>query len=253
VSFLNTVPLVWGMLHGPQRDCFELEFQVPSVCADELAAGTADIGIVPAIELLRQDLDVIPGTCIACSGAVRSILLISKCPPGEVRTLAADTNSRTSVQLARIVLARRFGAEPELIPHPPDLGPMLEAADAAIVIGDPALRIDPAALPHRVFDLGVEWLDMTGLPMVFAVWGACKGIVTPAVEQAFLDSYRYGREHMEEIIATESAPRGMAPQLVREYLARNVTFELGERERAGMNEFLRLARELPPAVSRSRA
>jgi chorismate dehydratase len=241
VSFLNTVPLVWGMLHGEQRGCFDLDFQVPSACADEVARGAADIGIVPAIELLRQDLDIIPGTGIASRGAVRSILLISKCPPADIRTLAADTGSRTSVQLARVVLAHRFGSRPLLLPHAPAPGPMLAAADACVIIGDPALRVDLAALPHPVYDLGAEWLDMTGLPMVFAVWAARRGVRTAAIDRAFLDSYGYGRNRIDEIVALESPARGLAPELVRDYLTRHIVFELGEREMAGMREFHRLA------------
>jgi predicted solute-binding protein len=241
VSFLNTVPLVWGMVRGPQRECFQLDFQVPSVCADEVASGAADIGIVPAIELLRQDLDVIPGTGIACLGEVRSILLISKCAPGEIRTLAADTSSRTSVQLARVILERRYGARVELLPQPPVVDTMLAAADAGVIIGDPALHIDPAALPYRVLDLGTEWLAMTGLPMVFAVWAGRKGIATPAIERAFRESYRFGSEHLEEIVAEESVARGLSAELVRDYLTRHIRFELGECESAGMQEFLRLA------------
>jgi predicted solute-binding protein len=147
VSFLNTSPLVWGMLHGPQRGLFELDFRIPSGCADQLASGAADIGIVPSFELTRQNLEVIPGAGIACHGAVRSILLISKRPAPQIRTLAVDTSSRTSVQLARVILERRYGADFVSIPHAPDLETMLRTADAALIIGDPALRLEPARLP----------------------------------------------------------------------------------------------------------
>jgi predicted solute-binding protein len=229
------------MLHGPQRGLFDLEFRAPSGCADALASGAADIGIVPSIELARQDLDVLRGTGIACHGPVRSILLISRRPAAEIRTLAADTSSRTSIQLARVALAERYGATPAILPHPPDLEAMMNAADACVVIGDPALHIDPASLPWHVYDLGAEWQAMTGLPMVFAVWAARKGVVTDRIERAFLDSWRYGRERIGEIVVAESAARGLAPCLVEEYLTRRIVFELGEREYAGMNEFLRLA------------
>src|SRR5829696_4773005 len=111
VSYLNTQPLVWGMLHGKQQNRFELTFCVPAECADRLAAGTADIGIVPCAELPRLGLEIIRGTGIACHGPVRSILLISRVPPGQIRTLATDSSSRTSVMLARILLAKRFGVE----------------------------------------------------------------------------------------------------------------------------------------------
>jgi predicted solute-binding protein len=241
VSYLNTSPLVWGMLHGPQRDRFDLEFRLPAGCADQLASGAADIGIVPSFELTRQNLEVIPGAGIACHGAVRSILLISSRPAAEIRTLALDSSSRTSVELVRVILKRRYGVTPQAVSHAPDLDAMLRIADAALLIGDPALRIDPAALPWHVYDLGAEWVEMTGLPMVFAVWAGRKGTVTPDLVAAFQESCRYGLDRLEEIVAAESAPRGFAPQVVREYLTRNIVHELGPRDYQGMELFLEYA------------
>ena len=241
VSYLNTVPLVWGMLHGEQRGLFDLTFRIPAGCADMVAAGQADIGILPVFELLRQKLEVVPRVGIACRGAIRSILLASKVPPAEIRTLAADSSSRTSVQLARVILARRYGAHPRLFPHEPDLNRMMEGADAALVIGDPALRVDPETVPWRVYDLGVEWWELTGLPMVFAVWAGRGESITPAVTAAFQESYAYGYEHLDEIVACESAARGFAPELVRSYLTHNVVSLLGDEEYAGMRRFLEYA------------
>jgi chorismate dehydratase len=247
VSYLNTTPLVWGMRHGPQRGLFDLEFRIPAECADQLAAGAADIGIVPSFELIRQDLEILPGAGIACHGAVRSILLVSSRPAAEIRSLAADSSSRTSVQLARVILERRYGAQFKSVPHPPDLEAMLRVADAALVIGDPALRIDPAGLPGHVYDLGAEWVEMTGLPMVFAVWAGRREAVSPEVAAAFRDSCRWGRERIEEIVASEAPRRGFAPELVREYLSRCIVHELGPREYEGMRLFLDYAREGAPA------
>jgi predicted solute-binding protein len=238
VSYLNTAPLVWGMLHGTQRGLFDLEFRLPAACADALATGEADIGIVPSFELTRQDLAVLPGAGIACRGPVRSILLISACPAAEIRTLAVDSSSRTSVQLARVILERKYGVAPATFSHPPDLEAMLGLADAALVIGDPALRIDPASLPFHVYDLGAEWVEMTGHPMVFAVWAGRRDAVTPAVVEAFHSSCQYGRARLEEIVRAESAARGFAPDLVREYLTRHIVHELGPRDYAGMELFL---------------
>jgi len=229
-------------MHGPQRGLFELDFRLPSACADQVAAGAADIGIVPSFELTKQDLEIIPGAGIACHGAVRSILLISRKPAPEIRTMAADTSSRTSVELARVILERRYSAAVKSIPHPPDLEAMLGIADAALIIGDPALHIDPARLPYHVYDLGAEWGELTGLPMVFAVWAGRPGVVTAEVAQAFRASLRYGRERIEEIVAAESAARGFAPEVVREYLTRYIVHELGAREYAGMARFLEYAR-----------
>lgn len=233
------------MLHGPQRGLFDLDFQIPAACADQVAAGAADIGIIPSFELTRQNLEIIQGAGIACHGPVRSILLISARPAAEIRRLAVDSSSRTSVQLARVLLARRFGAEPELIPHAPDLDPMLRDADAALIIGDPALRLDPATLPYHVYDLGREWVEMTQLPFVFAVWAGRASVVTPEVVDAFQQSCRYGRERIEEIVTAESGQRGMAPELVRQYLTRHIVHELAPRDYQGMELFLNYAR---PAV-----
>jgi predicted solute-binding protein len=202
--------------------------------------------------LARQPLDIIPGTGIACHGPVRSILLVSARPAAEIRTLAADSSSRTSVQLARVILERRYNATPEFLPHRPDLDAMLRAADAALVIGDPALRIDPHVLPYHVYDLGAEWVEMTGLPMVFAVWAGHPGTVTPAVVSAFEESCRYGRERIEEIVAMESARREFAPELVRRYLRNHIVHQLGPKDYEGMDLFLRYAGAAGMAFDRQR-
>lgn len=241
------------MLHGAQRGMFDLVFRVPSECADMLASGAADIGIVPSIELPRQKLELIPGAGIACRGAIRSILLISKVAPGDIRTLATDSGSRTSVALSRIILARRYRAEPRLISLPPDLPAMLEAADAALLIGDSALRVEVEALPHRVLDLGAEWMELTGLPMVFAVWAGRRESLAedrlPGLAQAFLDSCRFGLAHLEDIARQEAPRRGIPEALARRYLTRHVVLELGEQEHRGLRRFLSEAEESGMVIS----
>jgi chorismate dehydratase len=244
VSYLNTTPLVWGMLHGPQQGLFDLQFRVPSACADMVASGEADIGIIPSFELLRQNLAVVPGVGIVSRGAVRSILLVSKCPAAAIRTLAADSGSRTSVALARIILQQKFGSIPTILSCPPALEPMLSQADAALIIGDPALRLDPASLGEYVYDLGAEWTTWTGLPMVFAVWAGRQEVIDAPVIAAFQESCRYGREHLEEIISGESKERGFAPELVRAYLTSHIVTEMGEAEEQGLELFLRFGRAI---------
>jgi predicted solute-binding protein len=126
---------------------------------------------------------------------------------------------------------------------------MLRVADAAVIIGDPALHIDPARLPYYVYDLGGEWVEMTGLPMVFAVWAGRKGVVTPEVAEVFRESWRYGRAHIDEIVASEAPRRGFPPAFVEEYLTRRIVNELGPRECQGMDLFLSYARQLRPSDS----
>jgi predicted solute-binding protein len=145
------------------------------------------------------------------------------------------------VELVRVILQRRYGVSPACVSHAPDLDAMLRVADAALIIGDPALRIDPASLPWHVYDLGAEWVEMTGLPMVFAVWAGRKGTVTPELTAEFQESCRYGLDRLEEIVAAESSARGFAPELVREYLTRHIVHELGPRDYQGMERFLEYA------------
>jgi len=225
-----------------------LNFAVPSECADQLASGEADIGILPVIEMARQRLDFFRGSGIASFGPVRSILLISKVPFGEIRTLATDSGSRTSVMLARIILAEKFAATPSLLSLAPDLHAMLGAADAALLIGDAALYVDPAALPFHTLDLGQEWNTLTGLPMVFAVWAGRKGTLRQVSGDTLLASCRFGLSRIDEIVRHEAPRRGLPESLVREYLTRHIVFELGEREYAGLDLFLRRAAAFDPAV-----
>jgi chorismate dehydratase len=199
------------------------------------------------VELNRQKLEIIRGAGIACHGPVRSILLISKVPFGRIRKLATDSTSRTSVMLSRVILARKYGVEPEMQSLKPHLSAMLENNDAALIIGDAALVLDPSELPFHVLDLGAEWVQMTGLPMVFAVWAARGGFPTqdPA---PFLDSMRFGLDHIDDIARSEHAKIGVSEELARTYLENNIVFELGEREYAGLDLYLRYAAELESRV-----
>jgi len=228
------------MLHGEQRDLFDLSFCIPSECADRLQDGRADIGIVPVIEVARQNLVITGDTAITCRGPVRSILLISKVPFNEIRTLAADCSSRTSVVLSQVVLARRYGLLPIMKSRPPDLQAMLHDCDAALIIGDPALLIEPADLPYQVLDLCEAWTEMTKLPMVFAVWAGHKRY-DPAPFRASLE---FGLQHLEDIVASEHANRGISPELARDYLTHHIQFDLGHDQQTGMKRFLEYAAAL---------
>ncbi len=241
VSYLNTTPLVWGL-----ADQVHLEYALPSVCADRVREGSADLGILPVIEVERQGLEWLPGTGIACDGPVRSILLISKVPVGRIQTLATDNGSRTSVMLSRVILAERYGAEPVTRTMPAGLDSMLAAADAALIIGDPALRLDPDALrqTYEVLDLGAEWAALTGLPMVFAIWAGRRDRLIPGLADLFLESCRYGMAHIDDIVEQECLKRGIPKALGHEYLTRYIVFELGERHYEGMRRYLQLAKAI---------
>ncbi len=143
--------------------------------------------------------------------------------------------------LARIVLAQKYGAVPRTIPHAPLVNKMLAIADAALIIGDPALRLAPQQEGYFVYDLGWEWTEMTGLPMVYAMWA---GRRAGEAVKLLHDSYLYGRERIREIVALESAPRGIPADLAYEYLTRNIVFELSERHERGLALYLKMAAAL---------
>ncbi len=247
VSYLNTWPLVWGFLHGPQRGLFHFRFDLPVHCAEALGDGEADVGLAPCAELDRLGLDFLPDVGIACDGPVRSILLISRVPFRQIQTLAVDSSSRTSVALARIILAECYDCRPVATPLAPTLDSMLAENDAALIIGDPALHLDPEALPYYTLDLGAKWVEWTGLPMVFAVWAGRSEFLTKDVAEAFRASCDFGRAHLEEMVEQASTERGFRKELAREYFTRFIVYPLTARHLEGLALFRKLVRNLEPA------
>jgi chorismate dehydratase len=241
VSYLNTVPLVWGMMHGPQRDQTELSFSIPSECARDVASGVAEVGLVPVAEIVRQGMEVVSSVGITCLGPVRSILMFSRVPWNEIQTLAADASSRTSVELARIILRERFGVLPKIASELPVLSEMLSHADAALIIGDPALRLEPNTSGYAWLDLGAEWFSLTRLPFVFAAWAGKPGLRSRPLSHLTTDSYLFGRARLDEIIESEHSQRGVSRETAHRYLREHIRFEIGNAEQRGRDAFLELA------------
>src|SRR5688500_1102525 len=177
VGYLNARPLVYGLEH---HDRFDLRYDIPSECARLLHAHETDIGLIPSIEYLRGPAPywIVPGPAVTSRGAVASVAIYTRREPRDIRTIAMDTSSRTSVALAAVMLRRRFDVTAEAVPMAPDLGAMLERADAALIIGDVALFLDHHRLGAAKIDLGQEWTAMTGLPFVYACWTGWPDAVT---------------------------------------------------------------------------
>lgn len=243
VSYLNAAPLVWGLDKGPHRERFEVEVMLPSRCADELRAGRFQAGIIPSIEYQRiPDLKIVPGLCIGSSGPVRSVMLISRCPISEIRSVALDTSSRTSACLLQILLKHHFRIAPRVVPQAPDISAMLRECEAALMIGDPALATDFPGLD--VYDLADHWREMTGLPFVFAFWAVRREVASAGLVQAFRESKDFAMEHLEEIIREESRRTGLSTELVRTYLTENIDFKFEGPNLRGLQRFFELAFEL---------
>jgi chorismate dehydratase len=258
ISYLNTAPLMWDFERGETRaqlkEQFDVTYTIPSACAEALRAGTADIGIIPvAAYATIPGLVVLPGVAIAAQNAVRSILLVSRKPLDQVKTVALDTSSMTSVALCKVLLAKWLGGARESRAMAPDLGAMLSACDAALLIGDPALLIQRTSY-MTVIDLAEEWRKHTGKPFVFAFWavreealaeaGAAAGMVLGLAE-VFQRSRDHGLEpESVESIASEWAPRlGMSVGDVTSYLTQNIHYSLDQACREGLRLFYSYAEE----------
>jgi chorismate dehydratase len=242
VQYLNTVPLIWGILHGEQRGKFELQLTVPSGCADAIAHCQADVGIVPSIEYQRlREVEIVPGMSIASKREVRSVLLLSNVPLAEVRTVALDQSSRTSAALVRILWQKFYAQCVDFAPAAPEAVEMLRWADAALLIGDPALAYNGSA---TVYDLAGEWRKFTGLPFVFALWIGHSRLKLARYHSAFAASLDFGLAHIDDIAAEYAPKLGMAPSAVKVYLTQNIDYSLDEENLQGLRLFYKLAHEV---------
>jgi chorismate dehydratase len=238
VSYLNAEPLVFGLEGEP---LLRLERGLPAQVARRLHAGEIDLGMIPSIEYAHGDYALVPGVGIASRGPVRSVLLFHRRPLDEVRRVALDTSSRTSVALVKILLRQRLGRDPQYVPMAPVLMDMLAVADAALVIGDPAL--DHESELARL-DLGAEWTRLTGLPFVYAFWAGRQGAVGPHWVRRLQGALAAGRASFPEIVERRGNGRPAQAAIYESYLRTNIVYRLGEDETAGLREFYRRARAL---------
>ncbi len=235
VSYLNVEPLIYGL----DRDSrFDVESDVPSKIADRLRAGEIDLGMIPSIEYAGGEYAIVPGVGIASEGEVRSVLLFHRGPLEDIERVAVDTSSRTSVALLRVLLAERLGREPEFLPHAPDLGAMLEAADAALLIGDAALYAETELTP---LDLGAAWTEATGLPFVWAFWAGRPGLLEARDVARLERALEAGLDAIPRIASSYNGAGRKQEALNETYLRSHIVFRIGEREQAGLAEFFRRA------------
>lgn len=257
IEFLNARPLWWGLVHDSAPGS-TFEFTSPARCADLLADGAADLGLIPAIELARiPDVVALPELCVASRSEVRSVLLFSRVPFEEIRSVALDPSSRTSVTLARILLAERLG---ESVYHSIRFDPLdasrrftLEGHDAAVVIGDPALQLSRHDLPHAFrYDLASEWQAMFGEPFVFAVWAGRRDRIAGAGSDLIprlRESLEYGLARLDTIAEQAAEELSLPVDELLDYFHHALHYGLGEPERRALGRFHALARRwaLTPA------
>lgn len=271
VEYLNTAPLVWGFTNGPQAGKYDLSFTLPSQCAEALRKQEADIAIIPAIEYQRiENLVVLPGMAVAAKQPVRSILVLSKKPIEMAKRIALDTSSRSSAALVRILAAEKWRIQPEFVDAAPDASRMLETADAALVIGDPALRIsvkmdqlagkapsgksccqgDAKDMPVPgydtifAYDVAFEWQELTGKPCVLAIWAGRREAITPEVIADFQASREFGLAHIADIADGAEEELDLPEKDLEKYLTDNIDFSLDAANLAGLELYYQKAASL---------
>jgi chorismate dehydratase len=265
IGFLNPAPLMWDFEHPPLCDALARRYRIdrmaPSACAARLASGESDIGLIPIAALATiPGLRILPGCTIASKGCVRSLQLVHRAsqPLAALRTVAADTASRTTVAYTRIMFHKWGNPEVPFLPLAADLDLMLERADAAIVIGDPALlaleerqnRFERTGEELVYLDLAEEWRALTGLPFVSAVWAAApSSLLDEGVAEDFIYSRDHGLANLDALVAEWSNRIPIPEQTIRSYLTVNIQYVLDEECVEGMRGFYRMAAEcgvLPP-------
>jgi chorismate dehydratase len=269
VEYLNTAPLVWGFTNGPLAGKYDLSFTVPSQCAEALRAGAADIAIIPAIEYQRiSNLVVLPDLAIAAQNCVRSLLIVAKKPIEQVRSMALDRSSRSTQALTRILAKEHWKIAPEFSETEPDLRAMLEKADAAMIIGDPALRISmgiekksavspqgralcqgatlgvPSEEILHIYDVVGEWRKFSSLPAVLAVWAARHEVISPDVLSDFSASRHFGMTQITAICHEAARELELPQQALESYLRHNIDFSLGEENLRGLERYFHEAAKL---------
>lgn len=237
VSFLNAKPLIYGLEASDEVD---LTLDVPSRLLEGLIERKFDVALLPVIDYQRlAGLRLITSGGIGCDGPTLTVRIFSPVPVQEIRTLACDTDSHTSVALARILLADHFGVRPRFVD--PD-----ETSDqpglARLLIGDKVVCEEPQGLPYQI-DLGEAWKEMTGLPFVFAAWTARGNVELGDLARDLEHAKREGLAHVDALIERYAVPRGWPAGVARRYLAEYLQYDIGPRQLEAIRLFHRLAFE----------
>jgi chorismate dehydratase len=238
VSFLNAKPLIYGL--DSDRHV-RLSLDVPSRLLDGLVNDRYDVALLPVIDYQRlRGLKLLTSAGIGSDGATHTVRIFSPVPVERITTLACDTDSHTSVALARVVLARLYNVRPRFV----DLAAGSVGRDTALLlIGDKVVCEEPRGLPHQI-DLGEAWKRLTGLPFVFAAWVTRAGVNLGDIPARLELAKRDGLAHLDEIIARYAVPRGWPPDVAHRYLAEHLKFDIGPDQIRAIRLFHRFASEL---------
>jgi chorismate dehydratase len=240
VPYLNAKPLIWGLHREPGVD---LTFEVPSRLAVMLRNGELTAGMVSSVAcFLNPQLWIAPGMSVASNGPVQSVKLFHNRGLESIRKVALDTSSLTSVLLSKVILSEAYGLTPEFVDMPPCVGDMLDSCDAAVMIGDPAMKVPSGRYPE--LDLGDEWHKLTGLPFVYAVWAVNPDLASAELVDILQRSKAYGIERFPEISESEAERLDLPYEVCFRYLSEIMNYDLTDCHMEGLNLFREKARQL---------
>lgn len=242
LPYLNVKPLIYPFEHGNLPEGWELVYEPPSTLAKLLENRSISAAPVSSFACLANpELYIAPDICISSHGAVESVLMVSRVEPEKVKSVAADSSSLSGRALLRIILSENYGIEPEFDTKEPHIRSMLMENDAALIIGNPAMQCDTTGL--HVVDLGADWLKLTGLPAVFAVWAGKKDSLTSNLIEKLSKAKNQGLNHIKDIANEESPIIGLSTEVCENYLANIIKYDLGPRELESLRTFAKKAYE----------
>lgn len=239
VSYLNTKPLLYGIEHSSVSRWMQLTVNYPAEVARQLKTNEIDLGLVPVAVLPELAVYYIDADyCIGANGAVGSVGIYSDVPIEEAETLLLDYQSKTSINLARLLLKYHWHCSPRVVPASPGYQQAIKGNTAGVVIGDRAFLQKKTS--KYEYDLADAWKKMTGLPFVFAAWVANKELPEGFID-AFNRANEWGLAHLPEVVAANPYPHTN----LLEYYTRFISYRLNEQKRKGLQTFLSMLKELP--------
>ncbi len=241
VNYLNAKPLVYGLEENLINHNFILQKDVPSICAQNLKDGKTELAVIPSVEYAhgKGDWKIVPDICIASYTAVKSAGLFFNKGVKDIKTIAVDSGSTTSVALLKILMNEKYESSPQYIFMEPNLDEMLKKADAALIIGDKALHYQAGFSSH--LDLGDEWFDLTGLPFVYFFWAGNKSSLTSDDVKIIKESHKTGHENLKNIAASYAVNQKFDQRFYYDYLTKNMSYSFGVEEKEGLLEFYKYA------------
>ena len=247
VSYLNSLPFVYGLNHSALKEQWDISLDIPSVCAEKLISGKVDIGLIPVAAISQvTNANIISDYCIGANGKVKTVCLFSEVPLTEIKTILLDYQSRTSVMLVKILAKEYWKINAEFVNAEAGFEQNIKGTTAAVVIGDRAFGLTPSPSPKGegsnvllAYDLSQEWKNFTNLPFVFACWVANKNLPAAFISE-FNNALKNGLDNIDKTLE-EFPPSIISKAEAKKYLTENISYELDEEKKRAMKLFISFA------------